>query len=110
MTPISKEQIDKDYIELVDRVEMFMTEIQARQEQERVEEEEREKMRMLREMQVRPFLIYLPFIWLGYRKKSNVKEKKKLKESSERKQKKRSKRLKKRKGINIFCNKHEICL
>lgn len=65
MTPISKEQIDKDYIELVDRVEMFMTEIQARQEQERVEEEEREKMRMLREMQVRSFSYILALHLVG---------------------------------------------
>ena len=65
MTSISKEQIDKDYNELVNRVEMFMTEIQSRQEQERVEEEEREKMRILREMQVRPFSLYTcpSFYW-----------------------------------------------
>lgn len=49
---LGREKIEEAYNRLVAAVGLLTNEIQARQEQEKVEEEERQKMRKLRDMQV----------------------------------------------------------
>ena len=51
-TSISKDQIENGYNQLTENVKMFMLELQARQEQEKVEEEERKMMQLLLQKQV----------------------------------------------------------
>ena len=49
---IQKDKIEKQYDDILNALENLTNEIQARQEQQKVEEEEREKMRKLIEIQV----------------------------------------------------------
>ena len=52
MEVLPKQAIEEKYSRLVEAVNTITSEVQARQEQEKVEEEERTKMRKLKEMQV----------------------------------------------------------
>ena len=49
---ISQSTIDQAYNELLRQTEEFLVELKSRQEQQRVEEEEAEKMRKIKEEQV----------------------------------------------------------
>ena len=50
---VSQAAIDQAYDELLQQTEKFLVELQSRQEQQRIEEEEAEKMRKIKEEQVR---------------------------------------------------------
>ena len=50
---ISQAAIDQAYNGLLQQTEQFLLELQSRQEQQRIEEEEAEKMRKIKEEQVR---------------------------------------------------------
>ena len=59
---IQKDKIEKQYDDILNALENLTNEIQARQEQQKVEEEEREKMRKLIEIQVWNSMIHVNFI------------------------------------------------
>ena len=50
---MSQSAIDQAYNDLLQQTEQFLMELQSRQEQQRVEEEEAEKLRKIKEEQVR---------------------------------------------------------
>ena len=50
---VSQAAIYQAYDELLQQTEKFLVELQSRQEQQRIEEEEAEKMRKIKEEQVR---------------------------------------------------------
>lgn len=51
-TVVSQAEIDKGYNELLNSTEEFLNELKSRQEQQRIEEEEAEKMRKIKAEQV----------------------------------------------------------
>lgn len=52
-TVVTQATIDGEYNKLLQQTEEFLVELQSRHEQQRVEEEEAEKMRKIKEEQVR---------------------------------------------------------
>lgn len=50
---VSQSAIDQAYNDLLQQTEQFLLELQSRQEQQRIEEEEAERMRKVKEEQVR---------------------------------------------------------